>query len=536
MKKFFITLITITFGLVSCENFLDTEPIDKISIEQYLIDEASLTQGLAGVYDPLGTESLYGNNIFLKINVCTDEGYYARNTLTNGIEVNNYDFTNASINELWSACYRGINRANDLMENINIPKMDEDKREIIYGEALFLRAYYHFLLVSNFANVPLLLSATKSPEDVFVTQSTTKETYDQIIKDMTEAEAKVATSTSLGYPSRVSKTVVQGMLARVCLYMAGYPLNETAKYSEALAWAKKVESSGEHSLNTSFNSTLTQAPFFNNSPYAQIFINHAQDLYNVKESMWEIEFKGNRIESGDLETGRVGNTLGISTQSETIGYCYGFVKGTARLYLAYGAGDLRRDWSLTPFTYNALTGAKTTITNTTGYTRDAAKWRREFELLKPKNKNHTPINFPVLRYADVLLMIAEAENQVNGPTAAAYDAVNKVRRRGYGLNINTASNVSDLPAGLSKGDFQLAIENERMLELCFEGTRRSDLIRWNKYVSTLNSVGNEIGTGAGGQAFGGLGGKNTTERHIFYPIPSRELSINTKLVQNPLWK
>jgi hypothetical protein len=536
MKKIYIILLTAAFGMVSCENYLNTEPIDKISIKQYYTDETGLTQALAGVYDPLAWEPLYGNDFFLRINVCTDEGFYARSFQTTGVEVNNYDPTNVTINNIWAYCYMGINRANDLIANINLPKMDETKRQIILGEALFLRGYYHFLLVSNFENVPLLLSPTTSPEDVFVSQATPKAVYDQILKDMTEAEGKVATATSLGYSSRVSKTAVQGILARVCLYMAGYPLNETAKYTDALAWAKKVESSGEHALNTSYNAALSQAPFFTNSAYSQIFINHAQDIYSVKESMWEIEFKGNRLSSGDLETGRLGNTAGITTQNEKIGYCYGFVRGTARLYKAYREGDLRRDWVLTPFTYNNLTGAKTKITSTTGYGRDFAKWRREFELSSPKNKNHGPINFPVLRYADVLLMIAEAENQVNGPTLAAYEAINKVRRRGYGLSIATPSMVADLSSGLSKNDFQLAIENERMLELCFEGTRRFDLIRWNKYVSTLNSIGNEIGTGGGNQAYGGLGGKNTTEKHIFYPIPSKEMAVNKKLIQNTLWR
>jgi hypothetical protein len=537
MKKIFIILLIAALGLVSCENYLNTEPIDKISIKQYFTDELGLTQALAGVYDPLGGEPLYGSVIFSKINVCTDEGFFARTSMTSGIEVNNYDITNADVNNLWASCYTGINRANDLIANINLPQMDETKRQIILGEALFLRGYYHFLLVTNFENIPLMLAPTTSPDDVFVSQATPKAVYDQILKDMIEAEGKVATSTSLGYSSRISKTAVQGILARVCLYMAGYPLNETAKYSEALAWAKKVESSGEHALNTTFNPALSEAVFFTNNGYSQIFINHIQDIYNVKESIWEIDFKGNRRDGG-LETGRLGNLNGITFTTEVfpIGYSYGFVRGTARLYKSFGEGDLRRDWVLTPFTYSNATGKKTKITTTTGYGRDAAKWRREFELLSPKDKNATPTNFPVLRYADVLLMMAEAENQVNGPTPTAYEAINKVRRRGYGLNIATASNVADLPAGLSKDAFQLAIEKERMLELCFEGTRRFDLIRWNKYVSTLNSIGNEIGNGGGNQAYGGLGGKNTTEKHIFYPIPSREISVNTKLVQNPLWK
>ncbi|MGA9637739.1 RagB/SusD family nutrient uptake outer membrane protein [Flavobacterium sp.] len=531
MKKTLIILF-IALGIVSCEDFLNTEPINKISIKQYYTDEEGLTQALAGVYDPLGSDALYGNGMFLRYNGCTDEGYYARSTVVTGVFVNNYDPTNTDINDLWSTCYLGINRANDLIANVDLPQMDDKKRDIILGEALFLRAYYHFLLVTHFENIPLILTPTTGPNDVFVFQTPIKEVYTQILKDMTDAEAKVATSTEFGYSSRVSKTVVEGILARVCLQMAGYPLNDTSKYGEALIWAQKVKTSGEHSLRTTYNTTLT------NSAYSQIFIDHAQDKYDVKESMWEIDFLGNRAD-GNLETGRVGNTNGITMTSaaltSTLGYSYGFIKGTARLYKAYKTGDLRRDWVLTPFTYNGTTGAKVPITTTTGYGRDCAKWRREFEASSPKNKNHGTINFPVLRYADVLLMIAEAENHVNGPTTIAYDALNQVRRRAFGLNITTPSPVADAPAGLSNVTFQQAVEDERFQELCFEGTRHLDLIRWNKYVSTMNSIGNEISTNGGVQAYGGLGGKNTTTRHLVYPIPSKEMSVNKNLIPNKGW-
>lgn len=537
MKKIYYIAAVLIFSLTSCDDYLNTEPINKISVKQYYTDEQGLTEGLAGVYDVLGSQSLYGNNVYNGYNLCTDEGYFGRTLQSSDLQnlgVNIIDPTNSEIANLWYTCYVGLNRANDLIANINLPVMDETKRQVILGEALFLRGYYHFLLVTNFGNIPLKISPTTTPNDVFVSATPINEVYAQIVKDMTEAEAKVSTSTEMGYSSRVSKTVVQGILARVCLQMAGYPLNDASKYSEALSWAKKVKDSGEHALRTTFNSSIT-----GNNAYSQIFIDQAQDKYDVKESMWEIEFKGDGSD-GYSETGRLGNVNGPTMTGAalfpTIGYGYGFVKGTSRLYRAYATGDKRRDWVLAPFTYNNTSGLKTTISATKYYGRDCAKWRREFELSTNKNKNNTAINFPVLRYADVLLMFAEAENQVNGPTAAAYDAVNQVRRRGFGLPIATPSTVSDLTAGLSKADFQLAIEKERMLELCFEGTRHNDLIRWGKYVSTMNAVGLEIEAGGGtSDSYGKLGGKNVSIRNLLYPIPQRELSINTKLTQNEGW-
>lgn len=547
MKKSYFLFAAIALTFVSCEDFLNTEPIDKVSIEQYYTDENALTQALAGVYDPLSTP--YGNANIGRYNACTDEGFYARTSMVTGLSVNNITPADTDVANLWSACYLGINRANDLIQHINLPQMDETKRQYILGEALFLRGYYHFLLATYFGNVPIKTIATSNPNDVYLTQSPVKDVYEQVLKDMKAAEVLVNTSTNIGFSGRVSKTAVQGILARVCLQMAGYPLNDTGKYAEALSWAKKVQSSGEHALKTNINpdpawkynaysATTPSVKQTLATAYSQIFINHAQDIYDIKECIWEIEFAGDRAGVYN-ELGGLGSQNGISMTNAkfftTLGSSWGFIRGTARLYKAYGTGDLRRDWVLTTFTYNS-TGAEAAITNNSGYGRDCAKWRRSYEISKIKDRNQTAFNFPVLRYSDVLLMLAEAENQVNGPTTTAYEAVNQVRRRGYGLNIGTASIVADLPAGLSKATFQQAIEDERFRELCFEGERRSDLIRWGKYVSTLNSVGAEIATASvTNQQYGGLGGKNATDRYLLYPIPAKEMSINKNLVQNTGW-
>jgi hypothetical protein len=550
MKKIYILVVLAALATTSCEDYLNTEPTDKIALEQYYTDEEGLNHVLAGVYDILGSNNIYGVNLWKSLEVATDEGYYARNTVTTGTEVNNYDPTNAVVTNYWKDLYVGINRANDLIANINVPKMDEDKRQVILGEALFLRGYFYFMLVSRFGDVPLRLTPTTSPMGIQIARTASKDVYAQILKDMTEAEAKVA-SNKYEYSGRVSKTVVQGILARVFLQMAGYPLNDTPKYADALAYAKKVIDSGERGLNTSFNTAATFNTFnptiaanTANNAYRQIFINAAQNVYDTRESIWEVEFMGNQTD-GYSERGGLGAQNGIiftnATLYPTVGYSYGFIKGTARLFNKYDATgkDLRRDWVLTTYTLNGTTAARTALPFTAGntYGRDCGKWRREYEAISPKAKNDSGINFPILRYADILLMYAEAENQVNGPTAAAYDAVNQVRRRAYGFPIGTPNAVSDLSAGQDKTVFQQSIEDERMRELCFEGQRRMDLIRWNKYVTTLNSVGAEISANTlnTGQRYGGLGGTSTAARHLLLPIPSLEIASNKLATQNEGW-
>lgn len=238
--------------------------------------------------------------------------------------VYNFDYGNSDLNNFWSELYIGIERANTLIQNINIAPMDETRRQVILGETLFLRGYYYFLLVSNFGDVPLKTTPTSSVTAVNIPRTPAKQVYAQILADMTAAEGKVSTITALGYGGQISKTGVEGILARVCLTMGGYPLYDDAKYTDALNWAKKVIASGEHSLNPS---------------YKQMFVNLHQDIYDTKESIWEIENKGTGAD-GLGNVNRLGNTNGIalSINYDAIGYSYGFVSTTAKLFNLYCRG------------------------------------------------------------------------------------------------------------------------------------------------------------------------------------------------------
>ncbi|KAF2330717.1 RagB/SusD family nutrient uptake outer membrane protein [Flavobacterium daemonense] len=552
---------------VSCDDILDTEPIDKIALEQYIQDEAGLTSLLAGVYDALNNPSTggyYQNLVWQTFDCTTDECYqnFFSGAVT-GVTGNVFTTADNKVADLWRVCYLGIDRANQLIANINVPVMDENKRQEILGEALFLRAYFHFILIEYYRNIPLKLTPTTNPQDVKIPQSAPADVYAQIIKDMTEAESKVydVDAPELGgAASRINKTAIQGILARVCLTMAGYPHNDTSKYAEALKWATKVKNSGKHALNTYADATLNTPAYtfvgatktvnvnaFTNNGYAQVFINLIQGKYNSKESMWEADAKGLNTQ-GYIEVTRLGIDNGISVPAnfaDVLGANSGvsmFAMGS--MYDKYQPGDLRRDWALYPFTFSSLPAKTTNVATlvqepvpaTTKF-RSIGKYRRYYEL-GLKNTSNTGINFPILRYSDVLLMLAEAENRVNGPTAIAYDAVNQVRRRGYGLDINTASTASDLPTGLSQGAFQLAIEDERARELCFEGLRRLDLIRWGKWLQRMQDTGTYMGANAPSTALKNMKIEytNAVEKNMTLPIPLKEMGLNSKLVQNPLWQ
>lgn len=532
---FYLTALAALGGISSCKKFLDTKPTDFIAPETYYSTEAELNTALIGVYDVLGQQSMYGNGLFNQLAACSDESFYNRSAQTTGVMVNVYDYSNADVSDFWTSAYQGIERANMLIANIDKPKMDETKRKNILAQAKFLRGYYYYLLVISFGDVPLKLTPQASVQDVNVPRTPAKEVYNQILADMKEAEANLNTVTANGVPSYISKTGCQGILARVCLSMAGYPVNDNAKYAEALIWAQKVESSGEHILRTTYDAAIT------NSSYSQVFINMTQDKYDIKESIWEVEFWGNRTDAY-LESGRVGNVNGIqfTGDADSIGYSYGFHNTTLRHFNRYGNGDKRRDWAIAPYRYTNVTTTPTRANWNASqiYNRNMGKWRRSYEILTPKHKNYTPENFPLLRYSDVLLMIAEAENEVNGPTGTAYNALNQVRRRGYELPINSVNATADAPAGMSKDAFRTYIQEERARELCFEALRKNDLIRWGIYVQRMNDVGNEMDNATANPnfRFGAMGGKNVTQRDLLFPIPAAEMNINKAIKENnPGW-
>ncbi len=608
IKFYIIAFISIS---TSCQKVLDTKPTDFLSPLNYYNTAEELQNGLNGVYNVLGSKTLYGRDILYGFYAQSDEEAFNIWLSSGALAYCFYQYTASTpeVGTFWASLYTGINGANTLLANINKPTMPEAQREKIKGEALFLRGYYYFLLVTNFGDVPLITTPSNSVTDVNIKRSPVKEVYEQILSDMTTAEKLLQNQkvTTLGYSGKVTKTAVQGILARVCLQMAGYPLLDKAKYKDAKAWSYKVITSEEHQLNPD---------------YSNIFIKLAKDEYDVKESIWEVEFYGYGIGGIDETNQATGPFIGILCSDERVGYSSGRVNATKKLFDSYEVIDpastatirptldLRRDWNCANYNYGTTTTAKyTAVTNP--WLMNAGKWRREYEL-SPMGKVNG-MNITLLRYSDVLLMYAEAANEVYSmPTDSAYTAINLVRRRGYGKVLNgnvvktiavtvqgtgyttapvvtitggtpslnatataiisagkvTAINVvtngknyqgiptitltggggtgavatatlsnmndADIPLGLNKEDFFDLIVDERSRELCFEGYRRPDLLRWGKFVSMMESYAS-YAKGAGAPAVAYRAAESITTRNLLMPIPSKEITLNKLLTQNPGW-
>lgn len=528
MNQLYKTFRNICIGigvlsLTACDSFFETTPYDFIAPEIFYSNEKECTMALAGVYYSLVYESVYGNFYSCMISNVDDLSYYTRPAATTSSHVygNDHNSSNTTIFSTWEDIYKGINNANLLLENIDNAQMDDKVRVRIKGEAKFLRAFYHFLLVQGWYEVPIRTQSLNDVNNSSQEVTPHAEALDWIIKEMEDCVDMVDDSTYDLSPSHVKKNNVMGILARVCLWRAGYP-SEGGKpfYEKAAFWGKKVRESNKHKLNPDVY---------------QIWKNMASDKYDTEynESLWEAEFLGSRI-NGQWTAGRIGNVIGNLQAMDSqngFGYSYGFYSGSLVLWDLYDDKDTRRDLSMAPYQINNK-DVKVDWKATEIVQRRCGKYRREREITVPKQKNYTPENYPILRYADVLLMIAEAENEANaGPTPVAYECINEVRKR---------AGITEL-SGLSYEDFQQEVRDERGRELCFESLRKYDLIRWGIYVDAIrNTLGaaTEDSRWATGTNFVGVKEfvKRTSDKHVFLPIPSKELSVNTKLQQNKYWK
>lgn len=531
MKKIYHNLKTAVLALgcmsllfPACSDFLDRDPHDFVSPEIFYKNESDCTMALAGVYWTLATDHVYGDRYSNIISNTDDLSYYARLNQSNQVYTNSHNSSNNDIYQTWTQLYSGINNANVLLDNIdaaNIP--DAAVKNRIKGEAKFLRAYYHFLLVQGWYEVPIRKETVDDINNSSLPATKHAEAIDWIIKEMEDCIDMVDDSKYDGSPSHVKKTVVEGILARVCLWRAGYPSNGGKEfYEKAAKYAKAVYDSHKHKL-------------YQGDIYT-IWKNIASDKYDTdyNESMWEVEFVGSRVD-GKFTYSRIGNTIGNlqdNTSSTGAGFSYGFYCGTLILWDLFekNPGDLRRDLSMAP--YKLDTSDKPVNWKDTEFvTRRCGKYRREWTTTSPKDKNNDQINYPVLRYADVLLMLAEAENEVAGtPTDLAYTAINEVRER---AGIDKVEN-------LSYATFQQEVRDERARELCFESLRKYDLIRWGIYYDAAHSklttaTNDKRWTTSSYYKAAKDYAANTEERHQFLPIPMKELGVNLLLKQNSYW-
>lgn len=561
--KYYIFSLVLLLGATSCD-FLEKEPYEA-SPDHFYRTDAQVQAATIGVFSPLMQEYFYGNNYAYTIAGGDDLSFYQRSTPIGGGSLLCADANSGTtdISNFWRVLYDGINRANLMIEGLENNKSSEVTsavREKALTEAKFLRAFYHFNLVQGWGSVPYRDKSTRTVADAIVGKMDKEQIYDNIIADMEAAVATLPDFEEGANSAYLTKSAARGILARVYLFRAGEhyrdgkgeSANRRQYLEKARYWALEVINSGIHRLV---------------DDYSQVFIDYSRDEYNSagNETIWEAVLAGNRTNTPEFAAGRIGNTIGFGSKRDysstasvskltglkNPGYSYRFIYASLKLYDMYESeGDrVRADWNIAPFEYIEQVGGERLVTGRKYFegkrpqdqainpgvveeeakspnkTRSSAKFRREYEVVTPKNKNYTPINFPILRYSDVLLMYAEAENELNGP-AAAVEYVNQVRRR---------AKINEFAASISKADLFTAIKKERALELCFEGIRRWDLIRWGEYYTKMQEmVDYTKRTGWNKDHDYAAAYYKVTPAYVYFPIPDTERA-NNPIAQNPGW-
>ena len=547
-----ILLCVLVFTGMACSDILDKSPDSYWKVDEFYSSDIEAQMGIAGIYAYIASTSVYGSDLPAVFDSGTDEGYYNRR-YNESWTVGLYRHTAADlyIENFWSQLYGCINASNMFIMKLDENAFEEDQYKKYIAEAKFMRALSYLHLVSWFGDVPLRLTYSTDQSSNHVAASSQVDVYNQIIEDFTYAYENLPHSKDSDYtPGHANKMAAHGLLARTYLRMAGYPLLDTEKYDKARAHCDSVIIDDWHQLTVDAD----------NNGYKNMFLSYIQNTNNLEESMFDISYTNLR-DLGLQVDGKIGNINGISWNYGGEGYPFGYamLNASPMVKNVYSDEDARLQWNLAGYRYS--NGDALAVTSTMSGQYCPTKYRRweptnwddlnikvasgaleSYVILEPvtsPNKNYTGINFPVLRYSDVLLMYAEAANEVEGmPTAKAIECLNKVRNRAGLENIE----VADPNVVASKEAFLKEIQDERMRELCFEGLRKQDLIRWGilgERLTLLNATiqGDPDFDPKNEQSVSYLrAGLNYDEtKHNTLPYPLQEVSINNLLNQKDNW-
>ena len=484
LKYNLIAIALLGFSFSSCSVFLEQNPQTDLSENDFYKTADDILSAVNGAYSSLQEGDIYGN-WYVFGEIPSDN---TRNQLSGSVTTQNefdqfyIDTQNSMIANFWKAAYKVINRTNTILGRIDGIEINTELANRYKLECKFIRALMYFNLVRVYGDVPLVLKEISISESYDILREPKENVYNQIIADLKEAQ-DLPVSYSTAEDGRATQGAAKALLANV--YMTLH------KYAEAETILAEIINSGRYSLLENTPGSL------NIDGYKNVFspVNH-----NSKEGIFEIQFlKGGYGEGSNYANNFAPENSG--TNVVAVGGTGGNNIPEMDIYNAYEEGDLRRDFSMSLGYYD---------------NRKNNEWVESRYVCKfmdvPYQNNDASNNYPVIRYADVILMYAEALNQ-NGKTAEACKYLNMTRRRGFGYQTTETSPV-DLQT-TDKAQFALMVEQERRVELAFENHRWFDLIRTGRAVEVMRSKGFSL-----------------NETNLICPIPQKQIDVNPKLTQN----
>jgi hypothetical protein len=482
-------MLIVLSSAIGCKKYTQVDPVSQYSIAQAFSDVSNATNALIGVYDELQGDNGYGIRISMYYPYDCDEGIVSGNIDNGRRGVGRYQLllTNSEISNPFRQLYRGLEKANLCIEQIPAMKQYEDgtdaeKKELkrLYGEALTLRAQFLFQLMLNWGDVPAPLIPSYKQNDLFVPRTDRDSTYDQILADLAVAKDLVPWRLEVPRNERITKGAVKALRARIALFRGGYALRSNGQMERRADYIKYYTIARDECADLMANRNQHDL----NPSFENIWRNVTSFVYDPKgEIIFEVGAGGG---NGNSDS-RMGNYDGPNlSNASRYGAGGGGIVILPNYFYAFDSVDTRRDVTITHYQVTSATNIKSQRRlgelNTGKYRRD---WRVP---LLPGTVLNVGYNWVVIRFSDVLLMYAEAVNEINnGPTPEAIAAFEEVRKRAYKGN---ETMIGVTPS--DKTGFFNAIVNERFLEFGHEGIRRYDLLRWNLLATKIAEARTKI--------------------------------------------
>lgn len=520
MKKTFIILILSGCIATSCnQNLLDTAPDDSYTAGEFWKNEKQATAALTGAYQELTNTGLYGGDATpLLEETATPNAYCYGNTsswnsIAEGLQS---AATGGIITARWAACYGGIGRVNTFLANVDkVPDMDEDLKTRMKGEAHFLRALFYFNLENYWGDVPLITAPPDPDSQDTLSRTPRSAVVVQILKDIDSAAEVLPLSYGSADLGRATKGAALALKARVLLFEASPLLNPSGDKAK---WKAAADAASQVML------LADDAGYGLYPDYRGLFLPENE---NNEEVLFDVQFiyplEGNSFDLIDRQYNSNAPLLDIAEayQMQATGLPIGDPNSGYDDDNSYKGRDPRL-YATIVFPGDKYMG--TTVTNKrfaiTGYGLEKYSIYTEEEPQKglaDLKAGQSYTNYIVLRYADILLMYAEAQNEYSGPDGSVYGAVDSVRAR---------AGMPNLPAGLNRDQMRDAIRFERRVEFAGEGYYYNDIRRWRTAEVVMNATiykydHSPIETREFDPA-----------KDYWWPIPQAQLDLNPNLTQN----
>lgn len=501
-KIIYSAILYLGLSTTSCNDFLNVEPPAGFTPDYVLSSESEIKSLLTGVYSAMTQDNMYGSVFASGLNLNTDVemSAFSNNTVNSaGSDIACYDVKPywTILNDTWNAMYKTINITNDIIEGIEVSPLfskttGEGNVEVkqMYGEAKTLRAMLYLDLVRVWGDVVFHTKASESDDKFLVGVTDRNQILDFLIEDLIAVEPMMKYAADLDYGvERASREYCQGLIGLLAMNRGGWTLRPDKENPASIGYMERGDNF-EHYYDVAINYL------------GKVISEGKHDLKLSYEGLWENECNWNTAKDDDIlfaipmlkgTTSRYGYNIGVTIAEGKHEY------GSARNYLTFNGtyifsfdkDDLRRDVTCAPYKYTK--DLEQELDMGIG-AMGAGKWSK-LKMKSPLGSSSgsgTGINSVRMRFADVLLLYAEAVNERFGPRDDAKEALKRVRRRAFNSSVWTTKVESYVGALNSEEEFFKAIMNERKWEFGGEGLRRYDLARWNQFGKVIYDLYNEM--------------------------------------------